>query len=105
MYYSIEPVFWRLRVKGLNATKSLKIQSTMNFKNLKFTRISSASQPARRPAGQPDDRPVSQTTGQSSRRPASQPDDRPVSQTTGQSARRPASQPASQPARKPASQP
>ena len=28
----------------LNAAKSLKIQSTMNFKNSKFNRISSASQ-------------------------------------------------------------
>ena len=33
----------------LNAAKSLKIQSTMNVKNLKFTRILSASQPAVRP--------------------------------------------------------
>ena len=30
----------------LNAAKSLKIRSTMNFKNLKFTCISSASQPS-----------------------------------------------------------
>ena len=36
-------------VTVLNAAKSLKIRSTMNFKNLKFTRISSASQPAVRP--------------------------------------------------------
>ena len=36
-------------VTVLNVAKSLKIQSTMNFKNLKFSRISSASQPAVRP--------------------------------------------------------
>ena len=36
-------------VTVLNAAKSLKIRSTMNFKNLKFTWISSASQPAVRP--------------------------------------------------------
>ena len=40
-------------VTVLNAAKSLKIQSTMNFKNLKFTRISSASQPASQPAVRP----------------------------------------------------
>ena len=33
----------------LNAAKSIKIQSIMNFKNLKFTRILSISQPAVRP--------------------------------------------------------
>ena len=36
-------------VTVLNVAKSLKIQSTMNLKNFKFTRISSASQPAVRP--------------------------------------------------------
>ena len=40
-------------VTVLNAAKSLKIRSTMNFKNLKFTRISSASQPASQPAVRP----------------------------------------------------
>ena len=33
----------------LNAAKSIKIRSMMNFKNLKFARISSISQPAVRP--------------------------------------------------------
>ena len=33
----------------LNAAKSIKIRSIMNFKNLKFTRISSISQPSVRP--------------------------------------------------------
>ena len=33
----------------INAAKSLKIQSKMNFKNSKFTHVSSASQPAVRP--------------------------------------------------------
>ena len=37
----------------LNTAKSIKVQSIMNFKNLKFTSISSASQPA----SQPDVRP------------------------------------------------
>ena len=37
----------------LNAAKSLKIQSTMNFKNLKSTHILSASQPASQPAVRP----------------------------------------------------
>ena len=37
----------------LNVAKTLKIQSTTNFKNLKFTRISSASQPANQPAVRP----------------------------------------------------
>ena len=36
-------------VTVLNAPKSSKIRSTMNFKNLKFTCISSASQPASLP--------------------------------------------------------
>ena len=40
-------------VTVLNAAKSLKIRSTINFKNLKFTRISSASQPASQPAVRP----------------------------------------------------
>ena len=43
----------------LNAAKSLKIRSTTNFKNLKFTRISSASQLASQPASQPAVRPGS----------------------------------------------
>ena len=37
-------------VTVLNAARSSKTQSTMNFKNLKFTRILSASQPATQPA-------------------------------------------------------
>ena len=37
-------------VTVLNAAKSLKIQSIINFKNLSFTRILSASQPAIRPS-------------------------------------------------------
>ena len=40
-------------VTVLNAAKSLKIRSTMNFKNLKFTCILSASQPASQPAVRP----------------------------------------------------
>ena len=36
-------------VTVLNAAKSSKTRSTVNFKNSKFTRISSASQPAVRP--------------------------------------------------------
>ena len=62
-------------VTVLNAAKSLKIQSTTNFKNLKFTRISSASQPASRPAS----RPAGQPAGQPASQPASQPAVRPGS--------------------------
>ena len=43
----------------LNAAKSIKIQSIMNFKNLKFARISSIGQPASQPASQPAIRPGS----------------------------------------------
>ena len=43
----------------LNTAKSIKIQSIMNFKNLKFTRISSISQPASQLASQPAVRPGS----------------------------------------------
>ena len=46
-------------VTVLNTAKSSKIWSTTNFKNLKFTCISSASQPASRPASQPAVRPSS----------------------------------------------
>ena len=37
----------------LNTAKGIKIQSIMNFKNLKFTRISFISQPASQPAIRP----------------------------------------------------
>ena len=40
-------------VTVLNAAKSSKIQPTTNFKNLKFTRISSASQQASQPTVRP----------------------------------------------------
>ena len=40
-------------VTVLNAAKSLKIRSAMNFKILKFTCILSASQPASQPAVRP----------------------------------------------------
>ena len=40
-------------VTVLNAAKNSKIRSTMNFKNLKFTRIMSASQPASQSAVKP----------------------------------------------------
>ena len=37
----------------LNTAKSIKIRSIMNFKNLKFTCISTISQPASQPAVRP----------------------------------------------------
>ena len=76
-------------VTVLNIAKSSKTQATTNFKNLKFTDISSASQLAGQPASQP----------------ASQPAGQPASQPAGQLASQPASQPAGQPASQPASQP